>query len=69
MITSKLTGNTRYRAQIRWFRPPLIVLQVEFHRKGYEMCNQYDLDYGGRDVDVYEWRDAKLEDLKMIVKE
>ena len=67
MIACKLTGNTRYRIQIRWFRSPLIVLQVQVHKKGYELTDSYPGSV--IDVDEYVWRDAKLEDLKMNVKE
>ena len=28
-MKSVLTGNTRFRAETRWFKPPLVVLQLE----------------------------------------
>ena len=65
MISVQLTGNTRYRIQTRWFKEPLVVLQVEFHRKGYETLDAYGY-YETRDVDEYVWRDARLQDLKVM---
>lgn len=63
MITYKLTGKTRHRIETFWFRKPLLVLQVEIHRKGFQVMDSY----GGmsQDFDDYIWRDAKLEDLKL----
>ena len=62
MITYQLTGKTRYRMESRWFKKPLIVVQVEIHRKGWEVMDSY----GGmtQDFDDHIWRDARLEDLK-----
>lgn len=65
MITRTLTGNTRCRVVARLFRDPLLVLQVEVHRKGYEVCGPYGETT--MDFDDYVWRDAKLEDLKVVV--
>lgn len=56
---TKLTGRIRYRYQGRWFKPPLLVLQVE---------EEYDEGppsaYG---MPTYlagvHWRDARIEDL------
>tara|TARA_R110000868_G_scaffold198464_1_gene444754 strand:- start:121 stop:330 length:210 start_codon:yes stop_codon:yes gene_type:complete len=62
MITYQLTGKKRYRIETRWLKKPLIVVQVEIHRKGYEVMDSY----GGmtQDFDDYIWRDARLEDLE-----
>ena len=65
MIAIKLTGNTRYRIETRWFKEPLVVLQVEVHRKGYETLDAYGY-YETRDVDECIWRDARLQDLKVM---
>jgi hypothetical protein len=67
MISYQLTGKARYRVHTRWFKPPLIVMQVEIHRKGYELTDSY----GGttQDFDDYIWRDARLEDLKLVCDE
>ena len=64
MISYQLTGKARYRVHTRWFKPPLIVMQVEVHRKGHEVMDSY----GGmsQDFDDYIWRDARLEDLKLV---
>jgi len=64
-IVTKLTGNTRYRIETRWFKQPLVVLQVEIHRIGYETLDAYGY-YETRDVDEYVWRDARLQDLKVM---
>lgn len=50
MITYTLTGRTRTRAYKPWFRPLVLILQVEEHHKGWN-------------VDHTTWRDARLEDL------
>ena len=65
MISVQLTGKTRYRIETRWFKEPLVVLQVEVHRKGYETRDAYGY-YETRDVDECIWRDARLEDLKVM---
>ena len=64
MITYQLTGETRYRVESRLFKDPLIVLQVQIHRKGFEVMDSY----GGlsQDFDDYIWRDARLQDLKLV---
>ena len=64
MITYQLTGKTRYRIETRWFRKPLIVVQVEVHKKGSEVMDAN----GGRtlDFDEHIWCDARLEDLQFV---
>jgi hypothetical protein len=62
MISYQLTGKTRYRVETRWFKKPLLVVQVEIHRKGSEVTDSYG--NWTLDFDDYIWRDAKLEDLK-----
>lgn len=59
MVIDTRTGRTRHAVRTRWFREPMMVLQVEVRSKGYE-C---DPQGGGRDVDYTYWRDARLEDL------
>jgi hypothetical protein len=54
------TGAERYRVEARWFRSPLLVLQVEIHAKGYEPSNPYGF---GHDVDHCYWRDAQIQDI------
>lgn len=55
------TGRTRLRVQPRWFRPPLLVLQVEVERR-----------YGNpRSLKTWtrlEWRDAELDDYVILDK-
>ena len=62
MISYQLTGKIRHRIETRWFKKPLLVLQVEIHRKGSGVMDSN----GGRtlDFDDYIWRDARLEDLE-----
>jgi hypothetical protein len=45
----------------------LLVLQVEIHRKGYEVMDSYG--GMGQDFDDYIWRDARLEDFKLAMEE
>ena len=60
-VTHTKTGAKRHRVETRWFRAPLVVLQVELHAKGYS----FDGPYAGmgRDVDYKYWRDAQVEDI------
>ena len=55
----KLTGNTRYRMHHRWFRRPLLVLQVEVeileHVTGSSL-----FDWATR------WKDATFETLQVL---
>jgi hypothetical protein len=62
MISVRLTGKTRARPIQRLLRQPLLVLQVEEHRKGYEL----DQHGGSWDVDYCEWRDARVEDMEEL---
>lgn len=64
--TKTLTGRTRYRIQTRWFRKPLLVLQVEVHTEGvtYDHSNPYD--YDGRPYVHDAYRDATVEDLQLL---
>ena len=58
-MSETLTGNIRCRIQKRLFREPLLVLQVEVRREGYD---------GGSLEDHYDyctWRDAKTTDLSL----
>jgi hypothetical protein len=63
MITYKLTGKSRYRIETRWFKKPLVVMQVQLHRKGSEPIDSYG--NWSMEFDDYVWRDAQLEDLKL----
>ena len=58
-MSETLTGNTRCRIQKRLFREPLLVLQVEVQRKGYDpdSCAGY--------YSYTVWRDTKVEDLHL----
>ena len=58
-MSETLTRNIRCRIQKRLFREPLLVLQVEVRREGYDpdSCAGY--------YDYTAWRDAKVEDLSL----
>lgn len=58
MVTETLTGRTRVRPLKRWFRAPLLIMQVEVHRKGTIVDSRGESDA----VDFTEWRDAVVED-------
>lgn len=60
MITTKLTGNTRYRVQPRLWKTPLLVLQVELNDSGYCVDDSYG---SGRNIDYTYWVDASVEHL------
>lgn len=56
---TQLTGKTRYRIEERWFKKPLIVLQVQYEYK-------YQIEHlvlGVQTKTSTDWRDALLEDL------
>lgn len=57
----KLTGNTRLRLHKRWFREPLLVLQVEVYRTG-TMLENYGSSVGSEDFNVTFWRDLRVTD-------
>jgi hypothetical protein len=60
-VTHTKTGAKRHRVETRWFRKPLVVLQVEVHAKGYEvLAHPYGM---GQDVDHRYWRDAQVQDI------
>lgn len=63
-VKEDLTGNIRCRIQTRWFREPLMVVQVEVHHHGDYLDN-----VGGRiedtPVDITFFRDATLEDISL----
>lgn len=66
-MTKTLTGKSRVRLHTRWFKNPLLVLEVEVRAKGRwfdhtEMGNDRDVDY------TY-WRDARVEDIQELAKE
>ncbi len=59
MITRTLTGKTRFREEKRWFKPSLLILQVEEHLTGYAAVP------GGTDsVDELKFRDLSICDLQ-----
>ena len=60
-MSETLTGNTRCRIQKRLFREPLLVLQVEVRREGYDPDPDSCGGYYGYTV----WRDTKVEDLPL----
>jgi hypothetical protein len=61
-VTHTKTGAKRHRVETRWFRKPLVVLQVEVHAKGYDPG--FGLPYPmGTDVDYHYWRDAQVQDI------
>ena len=60
-MSETFTGNTRCRIQKRLFREPLLVLQVEVRREGYDP----DSDSCGGYYDYTVWRDTKVEDLPL----
>jgi hypothetical protein len=67
MTNIRLTGRTRFRAQRRLFRSPVLVLQVEWHEWG----THYSPDPGdihGTDVNRVYWTDARVEDMGVFVK-
>ena len=55
------TGATRHRVETRWFRKPLVVLQIEVHAKGNEVLDHPY--YTVKDVDHRYWRDAQVQDI------
>ncbi len=62
METASLTGRTRYREKRRFFRPNLLVLQVEIRsqgRRSYSAGASIEED----PFDFTFWRDAKAVDL------
>lgn len=63
MITHQVTHDTRYRAQNRLFRKPLLVLQVRVEVTGY----QHDGHGGTDDVNYSYWRDATVEDINFPI--
>ena len=58
-MSETLTGNTQCRIQKRFFREPLLVLQVEVRREGYDPDSCAGYYY------YTVWRDAKAEDLPL----
>lgn len=64
-ITQTVTGLTRYRPHKRWFKAPLLVLQVEIREHGH-----YVVFNSGHptteDVDHTFWRDAMVEDVNFF---
>jgi len=59
-VTHTKTGAKRHRVETRWFRQPLVVLQIEWHAKGYSPGPYINT---GHDVDYKYWRDAQVEDI------
>jgi hypothetical protein len=65
MITNELTGKTRYRVQKRFLKPPLIIVQVEIHKKGTTYLSSGYYGYS-QEVNYFVWEDATLENLSML---
>lgn len=59
-VTHTKTGAKRHRVETRWFRKPLVVLQVEMHAKGHSYTAYLGL---GHNIDYKYWRDAQVEDI------
>lgn len=59
MITRTLTGKTRFREEKRWFKPSLLILQVEEHLEGYSVS-----PHGTDTVDECRFRDLSVCDLQ-----
>lgn len=66
MEFKKLTGNTRYRIHQRFFKEPLVVLQVEVYTKGVYYDHSDPLYYTGRPYEKTSYRDATFEDLQEL---
>jgi hypothetical protein len=63
-VTHTKTGAKRHRVETRWFRKPLVVLQVEVHAKGFDLFTRpYGMQDVGQDVDHRYWRDAQVQDI------
>jgi len=60
MITRTLTGKTRFREHRRWFKPSLLILQVEEHLTGWEPAFH---DGTSEEVNKYQFRDVSICDL------
>lgn len=60
MLTYTKTGAMRYRVHKPLFGAPLLVLQIEIHRKGFEVMDSYGSSF---DRDDTFWRDATVEDI------
>jgi hypothetical protein len=58
-VTATLTGRTRYRVERRWFRAPLVVLQVE--KRGWVTTHLFG-HHNDSKAQVF-WEDAKPEDV------
>lgn len=63
-VTVTRTGRVRTRLLLRWFRKPLLIMQVEEHKKGWYYGP--DPNFGAIDIDRTEWRDATVEDLTQL---
>lgn len=60
MITRNLTGRTRFREEKRFFKPSLLILQVEEHLTGFAPSSN-----GGTDsIDELKFRDLSVCDLQ-----
>jgi hypothetical protein len=61
-MTKTLTGKTRFVIVYRWFRKPLVVIQVEERKRG----QNFYYDPHGTDIEPYDytyWRNATPEDI------
>lgn len=61
IITSKLTGKTRYRSVKRFMREPLLVLEVEVTIVA---LTEPMYDCTPEEVEYEYWRDATFEDIQ-----
>ena len=59
-MTYSKTGKTRYRVQPRWFTQPVLVLQIEVRRKGFEVVDSQGTTFHRDDCF---WCDATVQDI------
>lgn len=61
----KLTGNTRFRIHQRWFRKPVLVLEMEWEKTG-EIID-HTINGWVKYINECYWEDATVEDLCTIM--
>jgi uncharacterized protein len=68
MIEEILTGKHGFRIHSRLFRKPVLILQVEIHRKGRYFTPDDPTDLTGLPVDNKFFRDSTIQELYIITK-
>ena len=68
MADRTLTGKVRFREQKRWFRPSLLVLQVEERVRGTQTDGDRDGEGIASAFEYTQFRDVVLSDLKSPVQ-